>query len=346
MKKQILFILLFFLAPFVIFACIPNLFKNNDSVPSGYDKINFSPANNPSELIRDSLDKSLPTIQSANNIFSNKGPLLSSQIQSFINSSYIINTILNENDFASYISDIPTYTDPTILKNKINALNSNSFIFTLDPINSFNQSFEPDSFIFTKIIGKPKTSTNLYDLKIINNTTNEIIKDKNIKSRLFTINTYYARNLFPSWNFPLNNSKNTKFTWEILLQCTKSEITLEGDNNKYEVSVWPRIAIIQLNSNSTLTDRYILIKNNLIFDENQKIIYSRSNLFQRTQRNYNLNSNGLAPQSYILNWLTTLDNMSTNTSGESYIFFQDGMSSFFTFSWFNTNPKKHDSYFC
>jgi hypothetical protein len=330
MKKHILLVATFLIFSFLPLSCIPNLFKNNDSIPSGYEKINFSAYNNPSELIRDSLDQSNSTILSLNNIFPNYSSNIIQQMNLFINNNKSLNLILNESIFSSIVNKLPSFPDPNTLLNAINLLNSSSFILTATPTNTLDPKVQSDSSnIFTKITGTPIQVNALNGIQFIDNNGNNI-SSSNITAK-YTINTYYIKNFYQSWSFPLNNTNNTNSTWEFMVQCVKANLTILGDTNTYNIPPWPRISIILLNPNTTITDKYILIKNTLKYNSiNQPTFIPIGNISQRTQRAYNSISNGFAPQSLIFNSLTQIQSQNTPLTGGNYIYFQDGMTSFFS----------------
>ena len=330
MKKHILFIASFSFFIFIPLSCIPNLFKNNDSIPTGYEKINFSPYNNPSELIRDSLDQSNSTLLGLNNIFPNYSPNIIQQMNLFIHDNQNLNTILNENIFSNVVNNLPSFPNQNTISNSINLLNSSSFILTATPINTLSPSIQSDSsHLFTKIVGNPVQVNSLNSIQFTDVNGN-VINNKNITAQ-YTVNTYYAINFYQSWLFPLNNTNNTNSNWEFMVQCVKANLTILGDNNTYNIPPWPRIAIVLLNPNTTITDKYILIKNNLVYNSIVPPTFvPMGNITQRTQRTYSSLSNGLAPQSLLYNSITQIQNVSIPLTGDNHIYFQDGMSSFFS----------------
>lgn len=327
MKKYVLLIAKFFIFSFLPLSCVPNFLKNNDSIPNGYEKINFSPKNDPSEMIRDSLDKSISTLLSLNNIFPNYSSNIIQQMNMFLNDNQNLNSILNENIFSSVVNNLPPFPDPTSLAKAINSLDNSSFILTATPSNTINQNIQSDkNNIFTKIIGKTIQSNSLNEIQFMDNNGN-IINNKNINAN-YKINTYYVKNFFPSWVSPLNNTNNT---WEMMVQCVSAKINMVEDSNSYDIAPWPRITILHLNPNSTISDKYILVKNNIIYNTiNQSSFIPIGNITQRTQRIYNASTNGLAPQSLLFNSLSQIQNPSIPLTGESYVYFQDGMTSFFS----------------
>ncbi len=304
MKKHFLLITASTISIFTPLSCVPNLFKNNDSIPNGYEKINFAPYNNPSELNRNSLDQSESNLLSLNNIFPNYSPNIVQQMMLFLKDNQNLNSILSESIFSSAVNNVPLFPNSNTISNNIKLLNSSSFIFTATPINTLAQSIQSDkNGIFTKVVGTPIQVNSLNGIQFTDANDNVINNDK--ITAQYTVNTYYSLNFYQSWTFPLNNPNKIGSSWEFMVQCVKANLTILDESNTYSIPPWPRIAIVLLNPNTTVTDKYILIKNNLVYNSiNQPTFIPIGNLIQRTQRTYNSISNGLAPQSLLLNSLT------------------------------------------
>ena len=329
MKKHFLFFPILFIHLFGIFSCIPNFLKNNDSTPTGYEKINFSPKYSPSEIIRDALDQSNPMLLSLNNIFPNYSLNIIQNMDRYLKLNNNINSILNENSFTQYIKTFPSFPSLISINNTINSLETSSFIKNVTPIDKNILNYQNDkNNIFTKITGAPSKVSTLNNIQFFDLNGN-IIDNSNINAK-YIINTFYAINFYPSWVFSLNNPNSVASSWEFMVQCVSANVTIKGDSNTYTLPPWPRITIVLLNPNTSNTNEFVLIKNSLVFNNiSTPTFIPLGNIHQKTLRTYNINATGLAPQSILYNSISQIQNPSSQLAEENYSYFQDGMSSFF-----------------
>ena len=170
MKKIIPHTLVITCATSLSTSCIPNFLKNNDSIPRGYEKIDFSPLLSPKEMIRDPLEKSGISISSINYIFPNYSSNLVDQVKTFSSSNQSLNSILNEYHFANFVSSIPNFPDTNNLTSAINLLDNASFIKTVTPLDSFDipKTTDLNNIIFTEIVGQQKDVPNLNEIQFFN----------------------------------------------------------------------------------------------------------------------------------------------------------------------------------
>ncbi|KAB8028101.1 hypothetical protein [Fluviispira multicolorata] len=317
---------IFFLV--LIDGCSLNIFSNDDSVPKGYEKFNFSPLYNPTELIRDSLDKSISSLNEIKPVFNQKTQTLDQHIDYFIIDNNSFKEILLEQSFTDFISQLPTFPDQDILKSAKKQIVS-SFIMNAIPENLFDQNYQMDDLFLFKKYGSKTSEDKTAKVKIINSDLNDISINDNLAVKIST-RIYYSRNLYESIIFPIidDTISQSKSTWEFTLQCAQAQIT-NAKGIQYLVKPWPRIVILQTNSTSNLTDKYILIKNSLIKNSVDEFIFTPSTSFlQNTKRQFILNENGFPPSSTINNTLYAFN--IPNSYGHNYSYFQDGMSSFFS----------------
>ncbi len=330
MKKIITHILLTVFLIFFNTSCIPNFLKNNDSIPYGFEKIDFSPLQNPREMTRASLDKSTNSLNSLNNIFVNYSENIIKQKENFINKDQVLNEILTEDILNNFVQNLPDFIDNNSLARAIKNLGPSSFVITTTPLNLDSSLKNIDtSNVFIQLTGQQNKVTKLNEIQYFDE--NGILIDSSNISSNFFVNTYYARNLNSNWNFPLNNSTNSNSNWELLVQCVSAQIKILNKNTTYNIPSWPRVSIIQLNPNLTNTDKYILIKNNLFLDliKTQSFI-PVGNMNTRTLRIFNNSNINFSPQSSIYYSLKIIDTPSNPLIGKNYIYFQDGMTSFFS----------------
>ncbi len=318
---------------FLIFfntSCIPNFLKNNDSIPYGFEKVDFSPIQNPREMTRASLDKSTSSLNSLNNIFVSYSENIIKQKENFINKDQVLNKILSEDVLNNFVQKLPDFLDNTSLTKAINNLDPSSFVLTTTPLNLDSSLKNIDtSYIFTQITGQQQKVTKLNEIQYFDE--NNILIDNSNISSTFLVNTYYARNLNSNWNFPLNNTTSSNSNWELLVQCVSAQINIIDKNIIYNIPAWPRVSIIQLNPNLLNTDKYILVKNNLFLDLiKTKNFIPVGNMNTRTLRIFNNSNINFSPQSSIYYSLKIIETPSNPLIGKNYIYFQDGMTNFFS----------------
>lgn len=310
----------------IITACTANFLKNNESTPEGFQKIDFSPKQNPSELIRNSLDQSTDSLASVENIFSNYNTNLVMSVQNYINLNNIINQSFDEKSLINTISIISPYLSKDKISKVVSNIENTNIIFNATPMNTLDDKIISDNYgIFYKIITEAQKQDDIFYLNIFDKNGNEIDKNK-LNIELTSLN-YYARNLFQSLIFPIKDEKS-KNSWEFFIQCISGNITDASTNIKYNLTPWPRVTILQLNPNTKISTKFSFHKNSLFLIEDK--FKAVNNLYQNTVRSFIVNDNLLPPNSSLKNQIISIPNPLSKDKSFNATFYQEGMSKFFS----------------
>ncbi len=307
-------------------SCSVNFLKNNDSTPDGFQKIDFSPKQDPSELIRNSLDQSTDSLASVENIFSNYNKNLVKSVQNYSYLNNIINQSFDEKSLINTISFISPYPSNDKIAKLVSNIENSNIIFNATPMNTLDYKIQGDSYgIFYKLTTESQKSNDIFPLNIFDKSGKEFDKNK-LDIQLISLN-YYARNLYPSLYFQINDEKN-KNSWEFFIQCISGTITDTQTNRKYNLTPWPRVTILHLNPNTKTSTKFSFHKNSLLLvDDNFLAI---SNLYQNTTRSFIVNDNLLPPSSSLKNQIISIPNPLDKDKSFNAIFYQEGMSKFFS----------------
>lgn len=309
----------------ITISCSANFFKNDDSIPAGFQRIDFSPKQNPRELIRDPLEQSYESLNSAKKIFKNSNLKLPDNIDEYLKFNNYLRQSYDEKTIANTIASIVPYISNEEINKIIKSSEANSPIFTATPKNYGELKIPIESQnILYKYTEKIKHENFLDIITFFDENKEKISKDKITAS--FRIINHYARNLNESLSF-LNFDKKGKHSWELFIQCARGEISIKDQGN-YAIPPWPRIIILQLNPNTRSTNKFTLHKNTLLKLNNT--IKPMSNIYQNTTRSYIPSEILLPPNSILKNHIISKPNPFDKEKSANFIFFQEGMSKFFS----------------
>ncbi|WGL60945.1 hypothetical protein QEJ31_04955 [Pigmentibacter sp. JX0631] len=310
---------------FLFCSCSAKLFSNNDSTPSGFRKIDFSPKQNPTELIRDPLDQSNESLTSIDYIFDNYNKNLLRDVKIYIQLNSSLQNSYDENSITKTVNQLSPYLNTDVINKTIPLIDSNNFIFSASPMNTLNKNIVSDTYgIFYKFNSETIKKNNLEELYFIDDKGNTIEKEK--YSTVFFVKNYYARNLNKSLIYPINSE--IKNNWEIFIQCANGSFTDIQNNLTYLLPTWPRVIILQLNPNTKNTIKYSLHKNVIVKSDNSFV--PTANIYQNTTRSFNFNDLSLPANSTLKNHIISIPVPSKKENTFNAIYSQEGMSKFYS----------------